>query len=68
MTSTYRIVPGPIFTPRTLALAPSRNTVESAVADMGEGMVVTADGSHLVAFHEKHLDVVERLAQVGASR
>lgn len=65
MSETYCIVPGPFFAPVTLALAPTRSAVENAVADMGEGMVVTADGSRIVAFHERHLPTLERLAQIG---
>lgn len=57
----FHIVAGPMYSPVQLALAPRYSTVESAIADMGLGMVVASDG-RLVAFHERHLPMVERMA------
>lgn len=61
----YRLIPAPLVTPALLARAPRRSTIESAVADMGTGVVIAEDG-HLAAFHERHLDMVTRLAEIGA--
>lgn len=59
MADTYRLMPGPIFVPIRLALARRYRRIEDAVADMGTGVVVR-DGE-IVAFHEKHLPMMERL-------
>lgn len=54
----YRIVPSLWFRPATLALAPRRERIEDAVADMGTGVVIAEDG-HIAAFHESHLRTIE---------
>lgn len=56
----YRVLPGLMYTPAQAALARRYERVEDAVRDMGEGVVF--DGPRLVAFHERHLSVAERLA------
>jgi hypothetical protein len=50
------------FTPSTLARARRYDDVTAAVTAMGEGVVVTSDASRVVAFHESHLPMMERLA------
>lgn len=57
----YRVLPGPLFTPARLALARRFSRIEDAVRAMGEGIVVD-NTARLVAFHERHLPMVERLA------
>lgn len=58
--SAYRIVPHPHYSAAQLALAPTRSTLEGAVADMGEGVVI-APGGAIAAFHARHLWMLERL-------
>jgi hypothetical protein len=64
MSKLYRVVAGPLFGPANLALARRYGEIENAVADMGQGVVVSDDGARVVAFHERHLDAVERLAAI----
>lgn len=45
-------------------MAQTRRTLEAAVADMGDGAVVD-EGGRLVAFHERHLPVLERKEAAG---
>lgn len=59
---TYRVVPTPTPRPSHLALARTYDDVNTAVAAMGEGVVMSATG-RLVAFHERHLGYLERRAQ-----
>lgn len=61
----YRVVTSTHFTRPALALAPRHSDVTTAVADMGEGIVVTADGTRVVAFHERHLRFVEHALATG---
>lgn len=61
----FRVVPSVHFTPSRLALARRHRTIEGALAEMGEGMVVTADGKRVVAFHEQHLRWVEHAVETG---
>lgn len=58
----YRIVPHPNPRPADLALAPTRATAEAAIADMGDGVVI-GPNDQIVAFHERHLTVIERRAK-----
>lgn len=62
-TETFGVVPGPMYRPSQLALAKAHPTVEDAVAVMGDGMVL-GGSARLVAFHERHLPMIERLAGV----
>ena len=55
----YTIVRHPWPTPAQAAMAPARRTLEAAVADMGDGAVLDEAG-RLVAFHERHLPILER--------
>lgn len=57
----YRVVRGPFYSPSQAALAPRYADVTDAVRAMGEGMVI-AEGGRLVAFHESHLETLERLS------
>lgn len=59
MSPTFRIVPGPFAGRATVVLAPTRTRLEDAAADMGEGLVIDCT-QRVVAFHEKHLAVLER--------
>ena len=64
----YTIARHPWPTRPQLAVAPTRRTVDAAVADMGDGAVFDA-GGRLVALHERHLPVLERReADAGATR
>ena len=60
--TTYRVVAGPLFTRSHLALASRYARLEDAVADMGQGVVVEC--GEVVAFHERHLELMQRLAAV----
>jgi hypothetical protein len=57
----YRVLPAPLSSPAQTARARRYDTATSAVQAMGEGIVTAADG-RLVAFHERHLSMIERLA------
>lgn len=56
---TYRILPHIDPTPVDVALAPRRQRLEDAVADMGNGAVI-GDDRRVVAFHERHLERLSR--------
>lgn len=56
---TYRILPNTDQSPARIAMAPRRSTLEGAVADMGQGLVIDSE-DRVVAFHERHLAMVER--------
>lgn len=62
-TETYRIVRSPLFKPSQLAMSNRYSRLEDAVADMGEGVVI-GEGGRLVAFHERHLNLARRLADL----
>ena len=62
----YRITPHPWPTPAGLALAPRRTRIEDAFADMGDG-VVLGEAGEVVAFHERHLPMYERVVALRAS-
>lgn len=59
--SGFRVVAGPFYQRSRLALAARYSRVEDAIANMGEGLVLTDSDTRLVAFHEKHLTVLQRL-------
>lgn len=58
----FRVVAGPFYGAEQFALARQHDDVTTAVAAMGEGMVLADDG-RLVAFHERHLSTLQRLAR-----
>lgn len=55
----FRVVAHPLPSAAQVAVSRRYADVETAVAAMGEGAVVRSSG-HLVAFHERHLPVLER--------
>lgn len=59
MSAPYCVVPSTTVTPARIARARTYRDIADAVAAMGEGVVLGADG-HLAAFHERHLAIVER--------
>lgn len=65
--TTYRVVAGPLFARSHLALANRYARLEDAVADMGQGVVVACgeceQGAEVVAFHQRHLELMQRLAR-----
>lgn len=60
----YRILPNPAYSAPMFALAKRYSTLEGAFADMGTGIVVD-DDQRMVAFHERHLDMLTRMANLG---
>lgn len=56
----YRVVRSIYFKPSDLALARVYDEFADALAVMGEGLVVAADG-HVAAFHERHERIVAEL-------
>lgn len=59
---TFRVVASPLYKPSHLALARRYDRLHDAIAAMGEGAVVSDDGTNIVAFHQRHLRLMERLA------
>ena len=55
----FRVVAHPLPSAAQVAVAPYYSDVETAVAAMEDGAVVHRSG-RLVAFHERHLPVLER--------
>lgn len=62
--TTYRILREVGSKPSEFLIAPPRHNLRDAVADMGGGLVVD-DTGRLVAFHERHLDYLQRRAAAG---
>jgi len=56
----YRVAPSPLFTPRRIATARPYSRIEDAISAMGDGVVVSS-GGEVVAFHERHLDLMCRM-------
>lgn len=59
ISETYRIVRSVYFSPAHLALTRRYSDLTNALADMGDGIVVSGDGTHIAAFHERHLACIE---------
>jgi hypothetical protein len=57
----YCVARSPLYRPSGLALARTYPRLEDALAAMGDGVVV-AEGGRIVAFHERHLALMERRA------
>ncbi|MDL5351161.1 hypothetical protein [Microbacterium sp. zg-YB36] len=55
----YRVLAHPDVSPARIALAPRRQELADAYSDMGEGVVINDAGS-IVAFHQRHLPILER--------
>lgn len=65
-TEKYRIARSTSYLPSHLALAKPYTRLEDALADMGDGLVIAADG-HIAAFHERHEPFVAAMLSAPAA-
>lgn len=56
--SGYRVIPSVFTSASRAALAQKHSTLVTAVAAMGEGVVIDAE-NRVVAFHENHLRMLD---------